>query len=123
MTLDITKPLQFDGCDNYGNVYQIHDGIRQVAIVDVCADIEGTPRHDHGRAETDSLAYTKLFTAAPDMLKVLKRARQYVIDGTLREADDDYTGRLVLDALDAPSRGQAPASKTRLFPFVRSVGF
>ena len=75
MTLDITKPLQFDGCDNYGNVYQIHDGIRQVAIVDVCADIEGTPRHDYGRAETDSLAYAKLFTAAPDLLALAKRYR------------------------------------------------
>jgi hypothetical protein len=75
MTLDITTPLQFDVCDNSGNAYQIHDRVRRVAIVDVCADIEGTPRRDYGRASAIGVAYSKLFAAAPDLLTVAKRYR------------------------------------------------
>src|ERR1044072_6070171 len=101
MTLAITMPLQFEACDNYGHALQIYDGRRQVAIMDICADLDAAPRHDYGQAEAEALAYGMLFTAAPELLKVLKRARPYVVDGTLREADDDYTGRLLLDALDA----------------------
>ena len=106
MTFDITMPLQYDNCDNSGTAFQIHDGKRQIAIVEVAeihGDVEGDGVTGQPRYEDipTGEAYAKLFTAAPALLKVLKRARQYVVDGTLREADDDFTGRLLLDALDA----------------------
>ena len=75
MTLDITTPLHFDACDNYGHVLQVHDGRRQVAIIDVCADTDGTPRYDYDQAEADAVAYAKLFTAAPALLEIAKRYR------------------------------------------------
>ncbi len=40
MKTDITKPVQFDVCDNSGNAYQIHDGVRQLAIVEIHEDID-----------------------------------------------------------------------------------
>jgi len=75
MTLDMTTPLHFDACDNYGHVLQVHDGKRQIAIVDVCADTDGTPRHDYGQATAEALAYAKLFTAAPALLEIAKHHR------------------------------------------------
>jgi len=52
-------------------------------------------------ASAEWKAIRPLFAAAPDMRKALKRCRQHVIDATLAHADDDMSGRLALDALDA----------------------
>lgn len=75
MTLDITTPLQAADCDNYGHAFQIHDGIRQVAIVEVCEGLEGSPGHNYPQAEARGRAYARLFTAAPDLLEIAKRYR------------------------------------------------
>jgi hypothetical protein len=80
MTLDIATPLQFDDCDNYGHAFQIHDGIRQVALVEVCADLEGSPGHHYPKAEARGRAYARLFTAAPGLLEIAKRHRHLLAE-------------------------------------------
>lgn len=71
MKLDLSKPLQFDCCDNAGSAFQIHDGMRQIALVEVC-DLDDQPDYDYIPIGE---AYAKLFTAAPDLAALAKRYR------------------------------------------------
>jgi hypothetical protein len=74
MKADLTKPLQFDQIGNSEGCYQIHDGTRQIGIIEVAADIDGAPDQDFERAEADGKAYATLFKTAPQLLYQLEVA-------------------------------------------------
>jgi hypothetical protein len=69
VTVDLTKPLQFDCCDNAA--FQIHDGKWQIAVVKL-ADPDDAPYYE----DVDgSRAYAMLFAASPELLEIAKRHR------------------------------------------------
>ena len=105
MTIDLAKPLQFDCCYNAGTAFQIHDGQRQIAIVEV-ADPEGQPYYED---IPTGVAYAKLFTASPDLLELAKRYRHLLSELYAGNAfSKDYLWRTLNEAAALIAKAGAP---------------
>ena len=76
MTIDLTRPLQYDNCDN-GTAFQIHDGKRQIAIVEIAA-LDDQPRYED---IPEGEAYARLFAASPHLGSALKELVRCVRGG------------------------------------------